>query len=65
MVEQAGTLLDEVVVPSQGAGEVGLGYIRPPDREETVAFGVGILQHGTLPLVTTAGQPVGRGRIRR
>lgn len=62
MVKQAGALLDEVVMPSQGAGEVGLGYFWPPDREEPVAFGVCILQHSTLPLVTTASQPVGKGR---
>ena len=34
-----------------------IGYLRSPDRQQSIALGVGILKGCTFPLITTTGKP--------
>jgi hypothetical protein len=41
-------------VPSETGGEVGVGHLRSPEREESVAAGVRVVERRTLPFLSTA-----------
>ncbi len=56
MVIQARTFVHKVDVPSHGSREVRLRDFRTPDGKKAIAFGVCILEGGTLPLITTSSQ---------
>ena len=44
---------------------IGCAYVGSPDGHEAIASGVGILEHGTLPFISSSCQPAGKGERRR
>ena len=40
-------------------------YVGSPDRHESIAPRVGVLEHGTLPFISTSSQPAERKREKR
>lgn len=37
--------------------EMSFSYLRSPDRQQSIALGVGILKGCTFPFITTTGKP--------